>query len=381
MKKQHFHSIDALRFFAFLKVYLLHIPLQGEFPIFSFLKSGGGIGVSFFFVLSGFLITYLLVLEKSNRNYINLNRFFIRRAFRIWPLFYLMVLITFLLPYELKQNIGFHMVGGGYDFDWKYSFTFLENYKMILKDQFPKTTPLSVFWSLCIEEHFYLFWMFSIFLLPIKHILKYLISCFALAWLARYFEHQIFHNEIIVTSDLFTNLDFFASGGILGYYVALHYNRLMSLIQKVRTEIKWFVLLFIVFFIIFQDLILPNEVGSILFIFRSSIIAILFTILISIFLPEDSSIKIKSKWLSYLGIRSYGLYVYHIILIHVCFQYFLNHKILIDNWLTLCIFITLTLGGSIIISSISYKYFEMYFLALRNNKKLNKLLVTKSKLS
>ena len=67
-QKRRFHTLDALRFFAFLKVYLLHVPLQGDFPIFSFLKSGGGIGVSFFFVLSGFLITYLLVFEKYKKD-------------------------------------------------------------------------------------------------------------------------------------------------------------------------------------------------------------------------------------------------------------------------------------------------------------------------
>ena len=146
MKRQHFHSIDALRFFAFLKVYLLHIPLQGDFPVFGFLKSGGGIGVAFFFVLSGFLITYILSLEKLSERKINIKKFLFGRSLRIWPLFFLLVLIAYLLPYELKNSIGFHMLGGGYEFDWKYSFTFLENYKMLLADNYPKTTPLSVFW-------------------------------------------------------------------------------------------------------------------------------------------------------------------------------------------------------------------------------------------
>ena len=378
MKKLHFHSIDALRFFAFLKVYLLHLPLHGDFPVFKFLKSGGGIGVSFFFVLSGFLISYLLVHEKSKTNRINLKKFFVRRAFRIWPLFFLIVIIVFLLPNEFKQTIGLHMVGGGYDFDWRYSFTFLENYKMLLADNFPKTTPLSVFWSLCIEEHFYIFWMLSMFVLPTKHILKFLIMCFALSWFARYFEPHIFHNSLIHTNDLFTNLDYFASGGILGYCAVLHYDQLIGFIQKIRIEIKWLTLILILLFVIFQHIILPSETGSILSIFRPSIIAVLFTILISIFLPEDSSIRIKSKLLSFLGVRSYGLYVYHIIFIHIGLQYCLDHKILIDNWLTLSLFIAFTMGGSILLSSISYSYLEMPFLRLRNNKKLNKLLESKS---
>ena len=380
MKTIHFHSIDALRFFAFLKVYLLHVPIQGEFPIFSFFKSGGGIGVSFFFVLSGFLITYLLLLEKINTNHINLKKFFVRRSLRIWPLFYLMVFIAFLLPYEFKQTIGFHMVGGGYDFDWKYSFTFLENYKMLIADQFPKTTPLSVFWSLCIEEHFYLLWMLSIFVLPIKHILKFLIACFVVSWTARYIELNFINNHYISTNDLFTNLDYFASGGVLGYFIVMHYNRLINFIQKINEEIKWLIIVIIILFVILQEVIFPYDEESILFIFRPTIIAVLFTLAISVFLPEHSSLKIKSKILSYLGVRSYGLYIFHIILIHVSFQYCINNELLIDNWFILSLFILFTLGGSIILSSISYKYFEMPFLTFRNNKKINKLLATKPKL-
>ena len=327
MKTIHFHSIDALRFFAFLKVYLLHVPIQGEFPIFSFFKSGGGIGVSFFFVLSGFLITYLLLLEKINTNHINLKKFFVRRSLRIWPLFYLMVFIAFLLPYEFKQTIGFHMVGGGYDFDWKYSFTFLENYKMLIADQFPKTTPLSVFWSLCIEEHFYLLWMLSIFVLPIKHILKFLIACFVVSWTARYIELNFINNHYISTNDLFTNLDYFASGGVLGYFIVMHYDRLINFIQKIKEEIKWLIIVIIILFVILQEVIFPYDEESILFIFRPTIIAVLFTLAISVFLPEHSSLKIKSKILSYLGVRSYGLYIFHIILIHVSFQYCIKYSV------------------------------------------------------
>lgn len=111
---------------------------------------------------------------------INIRKFLIRRSLRIWPLFYLMVIIAFLLPNEIKNIIGFHMLGGGYDFDWRYSFTFLENYNMLYVDNFPKTTPLSVFWSLCIEEHFYIFWIICLSLLPIKHFTKLLFVCITL---------------------------------------------------------------------------------------------------------------------------------------------------------------------------------------------------------
>lgn len=372
MKKIHFHSIDALRFFAFLKVYFLHVPIQGDFPIFSYLKEGGGIGVAFFFVLSGFLITYLLVFDKIQNGQINVKKFLIRRSLRIWPLYYLMVMIVFLLPYEFKQNSGLHMVGGGYDLDWRYSFTFLENYKMLILDLPVKTTPLVVFWSLCIEEHFYLLWMVILFFIPVKHFKKFLIFGFVIAWAARIVEPIIFESSRIDTNDLFTNLDYFAGGGLLGLWIAKNYDNASKTIQKIPIWIKWLLVLIVVSAVIFQKEVLPYNTGTVFFIFRSSIIAILFTALIAVFVPTDSTIKIRSKTLSYLGKISYGLYVYHMIWIHVAFQYCSTNNIKIDDWLTLSVFILITLGGSILVSALSFRFFEEPFLILREKIARNK---------
>lgn len=382
MNKIHFHSLDALRFFAFLKVYLLHIPIQGAFPIFSQIKSGGGIGVSFFFVLSGFLITYLLSFEKIKHDKINIRKFLIRRSLRIWPLFYLMVIIAFLLPYEIKNIIGFHMLGGGYDIDWRYSFTFLENYKMLFADNFPKTTPLSVFWSLCIEEHFYIFWIICLSLLPIKHFTKFLFGCIIIAWTSRFIEPYIMANNVIVSNDLFTNLDYFAFGGILGFWVAKDYRKVTQIIQNTPVYLKRAIVLLTLIIITFQNELLPYHVDSLFFIIRPSIIALLFTLLIAVFIPENSIMKIKSRVLNYLGKISYGLYVYHIIFIHITFQYFIVHDIKIDNWMTLSIFMCITLTGSIISSMLSYHYFEYPFLQLRDKltKKRGIALETNTKL-
>jgi len=366
MTKKHFHSLEALRFFAFFKVYLLHVPLQGDFPIFSYLKGGGGIGVSFFFVLSGFLITYLLAFEKLSKGQINVKNFMIRRSLRIWPLFYLLVILAFILPYDFKNLIGFHMNGGGYDLDWRYSFTFLENYRMLLLDNWPKTTPLSVFWSLCIEEHFYIFWVINFFIIPTKHIFKFLISGFLIAWTARFFDPYIFNNQTINTNDLFTNIDFFASGGILGYLVAKDYDAVSIFILNISNWVKRIILLFVVLIVIFQSELLPYEPGTIFFLFRSSIIAILFTLVIAIFIPLESKLRIKNKALAYLGSISYGLYIFHIIYIHLLFQYFLHINVKLDNWITISLFMFATLTASIITSALSYHFFEKKFLLLRD---------------
>lgn len=365
-QKKRFHTLDALRFFAFFKVYLLHVPLQGDFPIFSFLKSGGGIGVSFFFVLSGFLITYLLVFEKIQKEQINLRRFLIRRSLRIYPLFFFLVGVAFLLPYELKEKIGFHMIGGGYDFDWRYSFTFLENYKMLFADNFPKTTPLSVFWSLCIEEHFYITWMLMLFLIPKKRILAFLISCIFIAWTARFFDPIIWGNSMIQQNDLFTNMDYFAIGGILGWLVASRYDDVVKFVENISVAKKYYYIIGVIVLVIFQSQILPESI-FIISIIRPTVIALAFSLLISIFIPSNSQIQIKeNNPISYLGRISFGLYVYHLIFIHVLFQYFLKENILMDDWWTVGIFMVLTFGGSVLVSIVSFRYLEMPFLKWRS---------------
>ncbi|GAA4364939.1 hypothetical protein GCM10023185_34870 [Hymenobacter saemangeumensis] len=364
--KLHFPSLEALRFFAFFKVYLLHLPIQGDFPVFNYLKRGGGIGVQFFFVLSGFLITYLLVADKLARGQVNLRSFFIRRSLRIWPLFYALVLLAFLLPEAWADRWGFHMVGGGYVPDWRFSFTFLENYKMLLADNFPRTTPLPVFWSLCIEEHFYLVWMLAVFLLPLRHVLTFLLACLPLACAFRFVEPYVFPNNTMMdTNDLLTHLDVFAIGGLLGYWVARDYAGFSARINGLALALRYLLILVVVLAVVFQVDVLPYVTGSVFNIFRPLVVAALFTALIAMFLPAGSAIQIKSRVLAYLGTISYGLYVFHIIVIHVALQYCITRQISIDTAPKALLMTAVTLGGSVILSSLSYHYFERPFLALR----------------
>jgi peptidoglycan/LPS O-acetylase OafA/YrhL len=365
--KLHFQSLEALRFFAFFKVFLLHLPLAIDSPTLSYLKRGGGIGVQFFFVLSGFLITYLLVADKLTRGQVDVRRFFIRRSLRIWPLFYTMVLLAFVLPDAWADRWGLHMVSGGYVPDWRFSFTFLENYKMLLADNSPRTTPLPVFWSLCIEEHFYLVWMLAVFLLPVRRLPWFLLACLPLACLFRYVEPLLLPNNTQVeTNDLLTHLDVFAVGGLLGYWVATDYAGFSTKINGWPLPLRYGIIGMVLLAVLFQIDVLPYVPRSLFNVFRPLLIAALFSALIALFLPTHSTISLKSRVLTYLGTISYGLYIFHIVVIHVVFQYCLLHNIALNTWGKGAAMFVVTFGGSVVLSSLSFRYFEQPFLRLRD---------------
>src|ERR1700693_6351175 len=105
-KKGYFENLDALRFFSFLFVFLFHTKFyewvhsltSSNFFLWpARLLSSGGWGVKFVFVLSGFLITWLLLKEKEKNNKIDIRNFYIRRVLRIWPLYYIVFFIGFFL--------------------------------------------------------------------------------------------------------------------------------------------------------------------------------------------------------------------------------------------------------------------------------------------
>ena len=104
-EKLFFPNLDGLRFFCFFIVFLYHcneaifrrINNVDEKAVVNFLFQNGNTGVNIFFVLSGFLITFLLIKEKELNGTIVLKNFYIRRVLRIWPLYYLCVFFGFVI--------------------------------------------------------------------------------------------------------------------------------------------------------------------------------------------------------------------------------------------------------------------------------------------
>lgn len=140
-------ALDGLRAVAVLLVLLSHVQLTKGFPhlgLTRFVDRVGTVGVDVFFVLSGFLITSLLCREVERSQRISLRAFYLRRALRILPAY-----LTFLLFIGVLSMFGRAQVSRG---DWFAAATYTMNFRA------QPAWEVGHFWSLSIEEHFYLLW-------------------------------------------------------------------------------------------------------------------------------------------------------------------------------------------------------------------------------
>jgi peptidoglycan/LPS O-acetylase OafA/YrhL len=158
----YFPELDGMRFIAFLLVYLFHggVPplllarLVGS-KVAGALRANGGYGVQLFFVLSGYLITTLLLREEARYGRIALRAFWVRRILRIWPLYYFIVFIGFFVLLPLDQSSQLSAYFSVLKTHLLAFLLFLGNWSMALIKPIPSDA-LSVLWSVCVEEQFYL---------------------------------------------------------------------------------------------------------------------------------------------------------------------------------------------------------------------------------
>ena len=157
---QHIPALDGVRAIAVLFVVIYHAVLV--VPALKPFVNGGFLGVDIFFVLSGFLITSILLKEFDATQDISFKNFYMRRFLRLMPAYWLQLVLLFLFAYQAFPKSEADKLYGNHNF--VYAFLYLTNWERAL-DGSEVTGLLSHTWSLAIEEQFYLFWAGFLFLM------------------------------------------------------------------------------------------------------------------------------------------------------------------------------------------------------------------------
>lgn len=158
-EKTYYPQLDALRAIAVLLVLFSHFFAGGPW---------GDYGVRLFFVLSGFLITSIILTVKDGIHDSRLTlaaaarSFFVRRSLRLFPIYYLVLLIYLGIAYATDAEVG------GIRQDWPYHFAYLTNVLVFLRGEW--VGPLSPYWSLAVEEQFYIGWFWIVVLTTRRHL-------------------------------------------------------------------------------------------------------------------------------------------------------------------------------------------------------------------
>ncbi len=261
-----------------------------------------------------------------------------------------MIAFAYLSPYILNAlNLPFN--NEGYKPDLLTSIFFGENYKMMMTNTFPDGAPLRVMWSLCIEEHFYIIWAVLLYFISVKKIPYIIISSIIIANISR----QIYTHFGISHIDIFSHLDYFAFGAIPAY-ILMQRENFINYLEKIPRYFKY-IFLILTIAIVF---IIPNIKFVFIEFLSPFILGLLFSVSI-LFTLGNNSIHINDNlWISKLGIYTYGLYLYHTIILLFLIQVF--KYLTFSNWYLLGVTsLIMTIG----ISIISYHLFEKKFLKLK----------------
>jgi peptidoglycan/LPS O-acetylase OafA/YrhL len=365
-KLAHIKELDGLRAIAILLVCIAHFYQVDEatlyidnklFGIITFKISQLGLkGVELFFILSGYLITRILLNTKDSPNYF--KSFYMRRILRIFPLYYFVLFVSFfILPYFISIDAGTQQI---IDSQWKL-WTYTSNVFFIdpVKWDISSFPNFGHFWSLAVEEHFYIVWPFIIYYFRNKKVITimWLIFLFSmLSWILG-FSESIFNWTTLKYSGAL------ALGGILAYY---EYQNIETL-EKLYTKTKRYTILLLLLFLI--SAFIPRSFGEFGTIAGYVISLVLFSnlVLMAIFGNQKIKTFFDHKILFFIGKISYGIYIYHGLL-RPYFKEFIYDPMYVlvgGGILTSIIYTVLMTMISIFIAFLSWEFFEKHFLQLK----------------
>jgi len=345
-KLSHIVALDGVRGIAALMVMVFHYWQGDGFRHLGFPDSIGKVavfgqtGVDLFFVLSGFLITRILISTREQPNYF--RNFYGRRALRILPLYYLFLAVYFfILPWLDKTPID------PFGKTWWYWF-YLQN----VPDTFTQLAaagPLH-YWSLAVEEHFYMVWPLVVYLAPVRSLERFSLGVIGSAIIVRAI--FIFGFKVGVFYFTLCRMDALAFGTLLACLEATG-----SLSRYRKTGM--IVLAALLPLTILTWTRFSGSGADFLQLFKFSLIGLIYAAALGLVVSYKDSIWVArlfgNRILRSIGQISYGLYVYHGLCFHLINKTPFVGRIPILN-------LVASFAAAFLASWFSFRFFEAFFL-------------------
>ena len=374
--KSYFASIELIRFGSAFLIVVFH-AFYGWYENFGyphFLTDGAGqlssfgklvengfhnisLGVDMFFIISGFVITHILLSEKEKNDKIDFGKYFLHRGLRILPLFYIVLAITPLYNYyfhEATPNYLNYILGLG-------------NFELINHGWGAAT--VNPTWTLCIEIQFYLLWPFAVAFIPKQMLNRFFVSVILISVIYRAY---IFHQDnwwMNVYMHSLSRMDVIAIGSMIALWyhnnknVSIHIPRIIRL------------MIYAVFiYVYFHDDIGYWDSVFLVTVKKYFYVGVLSFAFINYLFNPTAMFAISAKHpLQRLGKITYGLYIFNILVVALVLKAFKTYHLE-----SMLLYYTLIFSAAILIAIISWNFIEKPFLNLKDNVFIKKLFAKKA---
>ncbi len=300
LNQRHIPSLDGFRAISVLLVIFSHLAIRNfDSEQENFLRhfTFGGVGVRIFFVISGFLITYLLLVERKRTGSIDLKRFYIRRLLRIFPVFYFYLLVLVILNFFLDLQIPLIIfLSGG---------LYVHNFH-----PWGSHWLIDHSWSLAVEEQFYLLWPFIFTRIVHLRKISVWIAVLVMGSVMRAFHYKYPDISNYFLAPFFMHADFLFSGCFMAYVACYEYDQLVRYFNKAKSVLVYISVVAIGFF---SSLEFHPTYDKLFIPIAGSAINVCICFLILYFVVNEKSIGytfLNLPMVTFIGRLSYSLYIW-----------------------------------------------------------------------
>jgi peptidoglycan/LPS O-acetylase OafA/YrhL len=358
----HVPALDGVRGVAILLVLAAHFGGGRKFEstimqAIGQLMVGGWVGVDLFFVLSGFLITGILLKTLNQPEYY--RSFYGRRILRVFPIYYLTLMVTFII------SEGSHQPWHWYQYSF---FLFANNIAVVFYDNVGSVGPgliLSAFWSLAVEEQFYLFWPYLIRAATRSRLIFWLFLCCLIGPLVLRMLLVNLGSTNGAYNLLLSRMDALAAGGLLA--LLLRRGALKDIPARIPIGIMCFSLAGLLGIGLLERTLAWNT--SLMMTAGFDLTALgSFAFIWSVLIPNSpTQFVCDARVLRFFGKYSYGMYVYHQIFQNYMMKYLypIATRIFHSSALGAIMYFFTAISLVTAVSVISFHLFEAKFLRLK----------------